>query len=36
MNKMKLLAEVNAIGVPCMAIYMLPLGFLATKLVHGR
>jgi hypothetical protein len=33
---MKLLSEVNSIGIPCMAVYMLPLGFLAARLIHGR
>lgn len=36
MFKMKCLAEVNAVGMPAMAIYMLPFGYLAARLITGR
>jgi len=33
---MKCLSEVNAVGVPSVAVYMLPLGILAATIITGR
>lgn len=34
--RLKLLAEVNSIGIPAMALFMAPVGYLAARLVTGR
>jgi hypothetical protein len=36
MFRLKCLSEVNSVGVPSMALYMLPFGYLAARFVTGR
>ena len=36
MFRMKCLSEVNAVGIPSMALYMLPLGYMAAQFITGR